>query len=854
MSASSPADFSALLRELRQTFLEEEAPGLLQTLQSGLAQTERDYAALMRAAHTLKGGAGTFQMTGVQTAAHRLEDLLEQLGQRPAGDLPGSEPLLQQGVEELAWLLDNPLDPSLTPNPDWLAAVDTLLAEYAVSAALDPTAGRREVLTGILEDCLQIAEGRLRQGDVTALADLVEQADMIGAEMDLPWLLAAVQPLHETPDPSLDLGLQVLQTLRQEQQAALAALAMPGLTSIGPAPSVLESPPVEPEPLPETATLESEGTAATPQVRIPRPAVELLANTGGDLILYVDKLSGQQQQMGTVIQSLRVLVDRFEPIRDQMEDLYEQLAIQPDTLPEREFDPLELDRFTALHESLQACQELMAQIAEHADDLNLLQRSTTREVVSMGRSLKQIYTTTTQVRLRPFQTLAQPFQERVRRLAQRYGKQVAWQVEGGDVLLDRFLLEELQGPLTHLVNNAFDHGIEPAEERQQLGKPPLATITIRAQIQGNQALITLRDDGRGIDLARVYQKAVERGLTQQPMAELTPETILGFLFESGFSTRSQVSELSGRGVGLDAVRTTIRDLGGSVQVESQAGRGTQFSLRLPVGLSLLPLLVVQAQGRPAAFLTDHVLDILRSLPTDTQETVAWQGQTLPAHRLNQLAPYAQGVTPTQPQAALILAGPAGRPLALLVEELSEVRQLIVKPLDEVFTVPSYLAGATVLPSGACVPVLLPAQFQPTPTSVAVAERPAGPRSILVAEDSVYTRRFIQDVLQQAGYAVQSYKDGQEAWEALTVLVEQGEVALVLTDLEMPRLNGLDLLAQIRSHTAYATLPVVMLTSRTGNLHRQKAAALGVSSYLGKPCNPQELLATVQSFLGGGGRP
>ncbi len=836
---SSPFDndtLASLMAEARQGFLEEEAPQYLDILRQGITAPQWDYEKLMRAAHTLKGGAGTFQMPALQKLAHQLEDLLELMGQR---HLPGGEPLVRRGVEELAWLLDNVAHPEVTGDPQLLEAIAHLVAQERPTEP-SPEEERRAALTGALEDCLQVAEGRLQQGDLGAVTELLENCTFLAEELQLPWLTTALAPLQDTADMAT--ATQVIAQIRRERDEFL------GIAPVAPPAAATR---LEPEPAPPV-----EAATVLTHVRLPLRTIEFLANTGGDLLLYLEKLSGQQEQVEATIRHLKDLVQGFEPVREQMDEVYEQLALQYRAAEGTEFDPLEMDRFSALHQTLQACQEFVAQISENAEDLDLVTRSAARELVSLRRNLNQIYSESTKARLNPFSTLASPFANKIHRLGQRYGKQVQCRIEGAEVLLDRVLLEQLKGSLTHLVNNAFDHGIEPPQERLARGKSPTAQIWLCAQVQGNQALISIQDDGRGVDLERVYRKAQERGLTQAAFEQLSPQELLDFLFMPGFSTSAQVSELSGRGVGLDAVRTEIRQLGGMVEIASTPGQGTRFTLRLPLAVSLLPLLIVRAQGRQLGFLADSVLDILREVPVernfDHPLSVTWQDQDLPVYLPEHLLAYAVPLEPPLAQAILVLRGPQEQPIGLVVDELSEVRQRMVKRVEEIFPLPPYFVGAAVLPSGESIPVLLPSQMRRpgetvTPALLPVGEEPTSQRpTILIAEDSVYTRRILSSVLGQAGYEILACRDGQEAWEVL--LQNTNKVKLVLTDLEMPRLNGLDLLQSIREHSQVSRLPVVMLTSRTGDRHRTKASSLGVNGYLGKPCNPSELLATVGQFV------
>jgi chemotaxis protein histidine kinase CheA len=483
-SAFDNDTLASLMAEARQGFLEEEAPQYLDILRQGITAPQWDYEKLMRAAHTLKGGAGTFQMPALQKLAHQLEDLLELMGQR---HVPGGEPLVRRGVEELAWLLDNVAQPEVTGDPQLLEAIAQLVAQESQTPP-SPEEELRAALTGALEDCLQVAQGRLQQGDLGAVTELLENCTFLAEELQLPWLTTAIAPLRDTADMAT--AEQVIAQIRRERDEVL------GIAPAPVAPSAL------PEPEPATVLT---------HVRLPLRTIELLANTGGDLLLYLEKLSGQQEQVEATIRHLKDLVQGFEPVREQMDEVYEQLALQYRATEGTEFDPLEMDRFSALHQTLQACQEFVAQISENAEDLDLVTRSAARELVSLRRNLNQIYSESTKARLNPFSTLASPFADKIHRLGQRYGKQVQCRIEGAEVLLDRVLLEQLKGPLTHLVNNAFDHGIEPPQERLARGKSPTAQIWLCAQVQGNQALISIQDDGRGVDLERVYRKGPGAG-------------------------------------------------------------------------------------------------------------------------------------------------------------------------------------------------------------------------------------------------------------------------------------------------------------------------------------------------------
>ncbi len=455
----------------------------------------------------------------------------------------------------------------------------------------------------------------------------------------------------------------------------------------------------------------------------------------------------------------------------------------------------------------------------------------------------------------------------VRRLSQRVNKAVELHI-AGDVLVDRVLLEQLQTPLTHLLNNAIDHGIESTDDRFIFDKPSTAQIELRAHTEGTEVVITCKDDGRGIDLAAVHQRAVQRGLCSPnlPMQQLRREDILDFIFQSGFSTASTVSDISGRGVGLDIVRTQVRQLRGQVSVDTRPGQGTSFTIRLPLSLNLVSLVLCQAQQRMVAIPTDSILEILpyadmmaiagvdpnqAPVPQQSLSTISWRGQTIPLVPLMTLLPYHNlAVSAIAPRVGIILKL-AESSLAVTVDTIVDERQLILKSFDNTVPLPPYVAGCTILGTGEAVPVLLPQYFKPLLHKLQSAKGSTEPtvhsdRTILIAEDSTGARRSLERILTQAGFAVIPCRDGQEALD--TLQQRQSGIDLVISDVEMPRMDGFDLLQRIRTHTYWHSLPVVMLTSRTGDRHRQKAVSLGASGYLGKPITPNELLTSITPLI------
>jgi chemotaxis protein histidine kinase CheA/CheY-like chemotaxis protein len=892
-----PELLQSIAQEARQCFLEEDAPGYLATLQEQLQGPGTiDYPLVLRAAHSLKGGAGLAQMSHLSELAHRLEDILQadrDHSLSPAGQTQAWQ-LIQQGLAEIELVLDQASgETNPVVDPQLLRALEeilihqkavmgdsTLQQENTTSKA--PATMVRSALSIDLEDCLQRAEVSLQeysqQQQISALKTLGEECSLLGETLSLPWLQESANALGlllETHSPSpllTELALEMIQHIRQqrqlfleaEQESGTAESYQEGTADFHPTTSVTS----EPETMEMAESGPTRGSLRTliPHVRIPLSRVDSMADQVGELIVRFERFALQQQQLRQSSQELQRLSLQFQPLRDQVQVLYDQFSTQHpaqdgSTPSEADFDPLELDRYTALHTSLQNFEELITRIQETRADVDLVTRELMEDLELGRQELDSLYNNVTRSRLIPFRTLAQRFIPQVQRLAQRFGKQTVVEIEGGDTLVDQVILEQLQTPLTHLLNNALDHGIEFPEERQRLDKPATAQILLKAELEGNQVVVTFRDDGRGIDLERVYEKAVAAGLCSASvsMSQLRREQILGFIFQSGFSTATKVSEISGRGVGLDVVNRQVTQLRGSLQVDSQPGQSTTFTIRLPLGLNLLALMLCQSQRHLIALPATSVLEIFpyREIAEQLQpqedphspQRFEWRHRRIPLMPLARLLPYPNTYAELRQPRVVIVVHSAETPVAVSIDTLIGERQLILKPFDETIPVPPYVAGCTILGTGDVVPVVLPFHFgflldstQPSTSGVILPSR----RTILIAEDSVATRRALERILEEAGYTTIACRDGQEALDELRQ--RQGAVDLVLSDIEMPRLTGFELLQTIRAHSEWFALPVAFLTSRTGERHREKALSLGATTYLTKPVDPKNLVEEVETLL------
>ncbi|NJR44579.1 MAG: response regulator [Hyellaceae cyanobacterium CSU_1_1] len=612
---------------------------------------------------------------------------------------------------------------------------------------------------------------------------------------------------------------------------------------------------------------EGQKPAANAQVKISLDKLESMTNNVEELILSQSRISRQQRVLNQANRRLRSLTRQFEPIREQIQDLYNQLAVgsfgnaDADLAAVKNnqngFDSLEMDRYTDLHSSLQTFQELMLQIQETRTDIDFIDRELAENIEQSEKNLDTLYSKVNDSRLVPFETLAKRFIPQIRGLSQRFDKLVDLKIEGKNTLVDQILLEQLQTPLTHLLNNAFDHGIESKYERLAAKKPETATIALNAKLQNNQLVITIKDDGGGINPEKVFQRAVQRGICppNKSIQDFRPEEIVNWIFEPDFSTAAQVSDISGRGMGLDIVLNLIRQLRGQLFVTTDVGSGSTFTISLPLNLSLQSLMLIQLQNRLIAIPHTSILEMIpyRELDftNDSKESLNWQGRTISLASVSSLFPCPrQPLQLAQGQVGVILET-SFDPLAILVDAIAGEEKLIVKPFDETIPVPTYIVGCTILGTGEVIPVIMPQGITKdalSPISIkngttTVAQTAS---TILIAEDSVATRRMLEKLLLAAGYQVLVCRDGQEALDQIGQY--QGRIDLILSDIEMPRVNGFELLEKVRAQPAFKKTPIVMATSRTGDRHRQEAERLGATDYLGKPVQPQELIDTVASLL------
>ena len=637
-------------------------------------------------------------------------------------------------------------------------------------------------------------------------------------------------------------------------------------------------------------------------MRVPVKQLDNLSNLIGELVVKRNRLEQDQERLRQFLDNLLTQSQNLSDVGGRMQDLYERTLLEGALLASRSsdrsnakttfsgsyttlsgggndgLDALEMDRFTGFHLLSQEMIELIVRVRESSSDIQYLVDETDQVARSLRQVTTQLQEGMTKSRMVSFAQTADRLPRAIREVSMKLNKQVKLQVEGREVLVDKMILEHLYNPMTHLVNNAITHGIESPEVRREKGKPAEGKITIRAFLQGNQTLIMVSDDGAGIDAERVKRKAVEKGLMSQfDVNLLTEQEVYELLFNAGFSTKDQADDFSGRGVGLDVVRTSLLDVRGSVTIDSVLGQGTTFNIRLPLTLSICKALCCLSDRARIAFPMDGVEDTKDYLPSDIvqneegQNCIPWNDALLPIYRLQDLLSYHRqlsrgsvyGGKPEEDIVAIvILRGGGSNVLAIQVDQVVGEEEIVIKQIEGPIPKPPGIAGATVrgdgtiMPIGDAIELIEIAQGRMrVDTGSSLWRKTIVPNlneaqiepTVLIIDDSITVRELLSLSFGKAGYRVEQARDGQEAWEKLRSGLP---CDLVFCDIEMPRMNGLELLSHLQNDEQLSHIPVALLTSRGADRHRKVAAKLGASGYFTKPYTEKDIIDAAKRMIHG----
>jgi chemosensory pili system protein ChpA (sensor histidine kinase/response regulator) len=611
------------------------------------------------------------------------------------------------------------------------------------------------------------------------------------------------------------------------------------------------------QPEQQAEVVEERGGSA--MLRVRSDVVDNLVNEAGEISVARSRIEIELRafrdgllELTDSVNNLRKLVREIEiHAEGQMQA---RVTVAGDSA--EKFDPLEFDRFTRF-------QELTRFMNEGVHDVQTVQQTLLKNMdetaaamsaqALMNRELQQNLMS---IRMLPFASISQRLYRIVRQTGKDLNKKVNLDLRGSEVELDRSVLEKMTAPFEHLLRNAIVHGLEDAAQREASGKPLVGNITLSLRQEGNEVVFEFADDGAGLNLARLRQKGLEKGVIQQN-EPVSDEQLRQLIFASGLSTATELTEVAGRGVGMDVVRSEISGLGGRIDVYSETGKGTRFVIYLPLTLAVMKTLTVRAVQQTYAIPAVMVEQVQQVKPAALEVLyregkVEWQGRNYPLHYLPSLLGDYEHMPEIQPYNAVLLLRSGEQRMALHLDELLGNQEVVVKNIGPQLARLPGIAGATVLGDGKVVLIINPVpllqqvegMLHQEPGTAAVAEPVHKIPVVMVVDDSLTVRKITTRLLSRAGYQVVTAKDGMDALEQLVDMTPD----LMLLDVEMPRMDGFELTKQLRRDAKTLHMPIIMITSRTADKHRNFALELGVDEYMGKPYQEEELLEQIARLL------
>jgi len=799
-SETPSAPTEELDQEIVAIFLEEAAE-VLERGENALEQWRDDLdnlewvQELQREIHTFKGGARMAGLASIGDYAHEMEDLLERMADRVENPSLSAVQVLEDACDRLH---------------GWVEQVEQ---------------GRVPDASGALELLKQQIGGL---GDVSSDPHATARP---GAEAQ------ATQPLDEA----------------RAQEAA---------------PATAEE--AAPEPTPATAAKEEAATptpaedpASGGSIRVAAELLDKLVNASGEVSIYRSRL---EQQVGKLKGNLSEFDETIDRLSEQFRKMDIEIEAQiranyPDAVQGQgdNFDPLELDQFSALQQATRSLQETVADLQSLQEMAEENLRASEQLLTRQSRVSTELQEGLMKTRMVPFATIAPRLRRIVRGAAKEEGKQARLQLRmvGSSDELDRNVLEHITAPLEHMMRNAVAHGIEAPAQRQERNKPAEGEITITVESEATEFVIRIADDGGGINLDAIRGRAVERGLLDEH-AEPSRQQLYAFMMDSGFSTSSSVTRLAGRGVGMDVVNSDIKQIGGSLEIDSEPGQGTQFTIRIPFTLAIMQAIGLEAGDARYLLPLSSVVGVSRILPDDyrklledEQPVYRFAGQEYPLLDIEPLL----GERPTplgKDNVSLLILSAGEQKAAVRVPMLLPHREVVIKPVGPQISSVAGVLGGSISGDGEVMVILDPGPMirralihGVTPPSEQSYEAPTNSRRlVLVVDDSITMRKVTSRVLEGHDYDVITARDGVDALEQL----QDRTPDIMLFDIEMPRMDGYELTERVRDDGRFRSTPIMMITSRAGQKHQDRAMQAGATAYLTKPYREDELLTEVERLI------
>jgi chemosensory pili system protein ChpA (sensor histidine kinase/response regulator) len=786
---------------------------------------------LQRDLHTLKGGARMAGIMPVGELGHAMESLLEAAAEHRTQLVRKDIPLLERGFDRLHTMITRVGDRRAISMPD------------ALIEAFDARAKGREVTLPLDMPAAPVLEEMTFAPVQDAVADSVDARDDA--------VPVAVEPTIEPATGSMveaDTDADTEPSPIIESTELPVASAAPRVQGLRPLSSPLEA----------AAASDDDALRGTQeQVRVRAELLDRLVNYAGEVAIYRSRL---EQQLGAFRGATAEMEQTNIRLRDQLRRLEIETEAQIIARYQRageevesNFDPLELDRFSNLQQLSRALVETSADLGSLHTTLDDLTQQYETLLLQQSRVSSELQEGLMRTRMVPFDTVVPRLRRVLRQAASDTGKQVQLRLDGAQGELDRNVLERMTAPLEHMLRNSVAHGLEMPDARTSAGKAGEGVVQIAVRKEGSEVVLQVSDDGRGLDRDAIRARGEARGLVRKdvPLSNAQLDTLI---FEPGFSTAEEVTRLAGRGVGMDVVASEVRQLGGTIDIHSEPGKGTVFTLRLPQTLAVTQAAFVLIGETTFAVPIASVRGVGRIPREELAKGVTnyrYGNEEYVLHDLGKLLGHAPAKAEGQLQMPLLLTRSGDLHIAVTVDQIIGNREIVVKPIGpQVASIPG-IFGATIMGDGSVVVILDVAPLvrrqaalaaEEVIEAVPVEERPVP--LVMVVDDSITMRKVTGRVLERNNFEVITAKDGLDALERMVERVPD----LMLLDIEMPRMDGYELATAMKADARLAKVPIIMITSRTGDKHRQRAMDIGVNRYLGKPYQENELMRNVFSLL------
>ncbi len=775
--------------EFMEIFL-EEAEEILETCQTLLVSWQSAPTSmpllkeLQRELHTLKGGARMVGITAMGDLSHHLESVLTRIVEGQEKTNPTLQGIVQESVDVLASMLE------AVRNNEVLS---------------EPT-------------------------------DLIQQIDHALGGNSAPAATAAKKPVSKPVAEPID---SVSQT-----------------DSV----TTNNSSPTTPN-LPDNKASDPEE-----RVRVRSTLIDKLTNLAGELAISRAHMEQQQEESKTNLQEMEQTIMR---LRDQLRRLeieteaqimshFGDVSLHQDASDKHEdFDPLEMDRFSGMQQLARSLMESVTDLQNIEENLQNINRYSDALLLQQGRVGTELQDSIMHTRMVPFTQISPRLQRIARLTAKELNKKIDFHINDNNMEFERTVLNRVVAPLEHMLRNAIGHGIEDTETREKSNKPAIAQVTIDLMQEGAEIIIRVSDDGAGLKINAIRKKAQERGMLK-PGDKISQRDLMQFILEPAFSTATTVTQVSGRGVGMDIVNNEIKQLSGSLQIDSAQGKGSSFEIRLPLSLTISQSLLIHV-GEETLAVPLHNVDAVMRVPRDQvlptieqpEHHYMYMDKDYRVIHLGDLLGFGRLSSNDSQLLPMLLVSAGEQRLALIVDLIEGSREVVVKAVGPQLASIRWLAGATILGDGRVVIILdilnllrSNAAEEVVIIEEEVAEENSGQKTIMVVDDSITVRKVTARFLKRQGLEVITAKDGLDA----IGLLQEHIPDLMLLDVEMPRMDGFELGGKIRNTPEWAHIPIIMITSRTGAKHRERASKIGINQHLGKPFNELELLENINRLL------